>query len=206
MSTTGIDSKAVTTLSESLQNPVSKAESDQISLINSANISNRSDDKVSVSMKEVYKSLTVLSQKVLDRLQEILGDQLPEGLESLRPEDHTPERTAQNIVDGATALMGVYARQHPELEGEELLTAFMKTIRGGIDTGYGQAESILGDIGAFDIDGVKSGIDQTKKLVEEKLKAFEDNYRTKNGIKTDSTSDTKSTDAGTQSTSVNQVA
>jgi len=206
MSTNGIDSTAVTTQLESIQNPVSRAESDQIALINGANVSTNSNDRVNVSMKEVYKSLTVLSQKVLDRLQEILGDQLPEGLESLRPEDHTPEKTAQNIVDGATALMGVFARQHPELEGEELLSEFMKTIRGGISDGYGQAESILGDIGAFDIDGVKSGIDQTKKLVEEKLKAFEDNYRKQNGLKTDPQSDSESTEAQPQNTSVNQIA
>lgn len=52
----------------------------------------------------------------------------------------------------------------------------MATIRKGIDEGYKQAASILGDLGAFEIDGIKSGIEETMRLVEEKLKAFEKSY------------------------------
>ena len=207
MSTSGIDSAAVTTQLESLQNPSKNSESLVQTLLGSSNEANSGNDTVDVSLKEVYKSLTVLAQQVLEKLQEILGDDLPGGIGALKPEDHTPEKTAQNIVDGSTAFFGIYAKQHPELQGEELLSAFMKTIRGGIETGYKQAEGILGDIGAFDIDGVKSGIDETKKLVEEKLKAFEDNYRKNNGLVTDSSAGTpKETTTGTTQTPLSKVA
>ncbi len=176
MSTSGIGSTAVTTQLESLQNTAPKevAVADLIPA--------PKNDKVDVSMKEVYKSLTVLAQNVLDKLQELIGDQIPGGITALKPEDHTSEKTAQRIVDGTTALFSVFAKQNSDLEGEELISKFMSTIRGGIETGYNEAAGILGDIGAFDIDGVKSGIDQTMKLVDEKLKAFEDNYRKQNGL------------------------
>ena len=208
MSTSGIDSAAVTTQLESLQNPSTKNSENLVqTLLGGTSESSSGNDVVDVSLKDVYKSLTVLAQQVLDKLQEILGDELPDGISSLKPEDHTPEKTAQNIVDGATALFGVFAKQNSNLQGEDLLDAFMKTIRGGIDTGYGQADKILGDIGAYDIDGVRSGIDETKKLVEEKLKAFEDNYRKQNGLVTDTGTDTTKPASTTQTpTTVSQVA
>jgi len=182
MSTSGIDSAAVTTQLDALQNTSKNQDNLVQTLLGSASESSSGSDVVNVSLKDLYKSLTVLAQTVLEKLQEVLGDQLPDGIASLKPEEHTPDKTAQNIVDGATAFFGVFAKQNSNLKGEDLLNAFMKTIRGGIETGYGQADQILGDIGAYDIDGVKSGIDETKKLVEEKLKAFEDNYRKQNGL------------------------
>lgn len=140
------------------------------------------NDSVSVGMKEVYKSLTVLADKVLAKLEEILKKDLPDGIASLKPEEHTPEATSQRIVDGTTALLAVYAKQHPELQGEELISSFMETIRGGIKTGYEDAMGILGSIGALDIGGVQAGIEETMKLVEEKLLAFEDQWRKDNGL------------------------
>lgn len=162
-------------------------------------------DRVDVSMREVYKSLTVFAQKVLDKLQEILGDKLPDGLESLKPEDHTAEKTAQRIVDGTTAMLGVFARQRPDLEGEALISEFMKTIRGGIDSGYRDAAAVLGDIGALEIEGVQSGIEETMRLVEEKLKAFEDSYRKQNGLTVPAESE-PSAEVSVEPTKVNEVA
>jgi len=139
-------------------------------------------DSVNINMKEVYKSLTVLGREVVRKLDEILGDQLPGGIASLKPEEHTPEATADRIVSGVTSLLGVYAKQNPELEGEELIASFMSTVRGGVEEGYAQAASILGDIGAFEIDGVESGIGRTMELVEEKLQAFEEQFLKENSI------------------------
>ena len=86
----------------------------------------------------------------------------------------------------------------------------MKTIRGGIDSGYRDAAAVLGDIGAFEIDGVKSGIEETMRLVEEKLKAFEDNYRKQNGLTAASEGEQTEVEAdanaSVEPTTVNQVA
>lgn len=133
-------------------------------------------DTVSVGMKQIYKSLTVLGDKIINKLNEILKNDLPDGIQSLKPEDHTPEATAQRIVDGVTGLMGIYAKQNPELKDKELLESFMKEIRKGIKQGYDEAMSILGDMGALDLEGVSSGIEKTMQLVEEKLQEFENNY------------------------------
>lgn len=139
-----------------------------------------SNDLVEVALDDVYKSLTVLGQKVISKLEEILGDKLPEGgIAALKPEDHTPEATAQRIVDGVTGLLPAFQAQNPDLEGEELLDQFMSTIRGGIQQGYGEAMEILGSIGALEFDSVSSGIEKTMKIVEEKLVAFETDYREK---------------------------
>ena len=183
MSTSGINSPAVKTSLDSVQRQVQKPPDDS-ALVSQllTDGSKGSDDAVDVSVNGLYKSLTTLADEVLAKLEEILGDKLPNGIHGLKPEDHTAEKTAQRIVDGSTALLGVFAKQHPELEGSELITEFMKTIRGGIDQGYSEADAILGDIGAYDISGVKDGIDQTKKLVEQGLIAFEENYRKQNGL------------------------
>ena len=137
-----------------------------------------SDDLVEVALDDVYKGLTVLGQKVISKLEEILGDKLPEGgIAALNPEEQTPEATSQRIVDGVTALLPVFEAQNPDLEGEELLNEFMSTIRGGIEQGYAEAMDILDSIGALQFDSVTSGIEKTMELVEEKLQAFESNYR-----------------------------
>lgn len=75
----------------------------------------------------------------------------------------------------------------------------MDTIRGGIKEGYNQAMGTLSDIGALQFDGVQSGIDQTMKLVDEKLKAFETQWRKDNGVTTkDDSSSSKKSDDSTQ--------
>ncbi len=177
----------------------------------SISLSTSSTDRVEVGMDAIYKSLTVLADKVIAKLNELLKDKLPDGIASLKPEDHTSEATAARIADGSTALMAIYAKQHPELEGEELISSFMETIRGGIKQGYDEASSILGDIGAFNFDGVKSAIEKTMSLVEEKLIAFETEWRKQNGLTPDTqvpssdTSQTAQTPAVAQASALSEV-
>lgn len=136
------------------------------------------DDRVSIDLTDVYKSLSILGDTIIKELDTILKEEVPGGIASLDPDQFTPEKTAQRIVDGSLMLYGVfekqYAKKNPEAKEEEITEKFMSTIRGGISKGYAQASSILGDLGAFEFDGVKSGIEETMRLVEEKLKAFEE--------------------------------
>ena len=169
-------------------------------------------DQVNVGMDQIYKSLTILGDKIIAKLNELLKNTVPDGIASLKPEEHTAEATAQRIADGSTGLFAVYAKQHPELQGEDLLNKFMATIRGGIKKGYEDAAGTLESLGAFQFDGVKSGIEQTMQLVEEKLKAFEDDWRKKNlpstsaGDSSTAANTTTQTDASTASTAANVVA
>lgn len=143
----------------------------------------KAEDTVNAGMDKIYKSLTVLADKVLNKLDELLKNDLPEGVRSLNPEDHTPEKTAERIVSGVVGLFGVYARQNPELEGEELIDSFMAEVKKGIQTGYEDAVGILDGLGAFEFDGVKSGIEETMRLVDEKLNAFSNQLKEQFGLK-----------------------
>lgn len=139
-------------------------------------------DTSSVSFEDLYKGLSITAQKLVDKLNELLKDKLPNGIQSLKPEDVTSDATAENIVNGATAFYDVFAKQNPNLEGEDLLNKFLETIKSGIQQGYDDAYQTLDGLGAFQFDGVKSSVEETKVLIEEKLKAFEDFKRQELGL------------------------
>ena len=142
------------------------------------------NDKVDVSFEELYKSLSLTAKKVIDKLNELLESSLPGGIQSLKAEEWTPEATAERIVTQVTALFSIYAKQNPDLEGEELLNGFMDTIRSGVGQGYGDAFEILESLGAFEFDGVQSGVERTKELIDEKLALYEAKMREQLGIET----------------------
>ena len=162
------------------------AESAPDALVNSLMVgtigSGTGEDKVSVNFQDLYKSLSITAKAVVDKINEQLGEFLPNGVQSLKPEDVTPEATADRIVAGTTAFFDAYAKQHKNLEGEELIDSFMAEIRKGIGTGYDDAVNILEGLGAFNYDGVKDGIEKTKSLIEEKLIAFENLKRKELGL------------------------
>jgi len=134
---------------------------------------NSSAAVVGIDFSDLYKSLSVSAQRIVDKLNEMLKASLPNGLQSLRPEEVTPEATAERIVSGVTGLFAAYAEQHPELDGKQLIESFMEKIRAGVKQGYEEAFGILQALGAFEFDGVQSGIEETMKLVEQKLADFE---------------------------------
>lgn len=165
-------------------NPKQESDSLVLELSLSSSYNANSGDIISTDLSDLYKNLTVTGQQVIDKLNEILKAKLPNGLQSLKPEEVTSEATADNIVNGATSFFQLFADQNPTLQGEELLNKFMETIRGGIQAGYDSADKTLKDLGAYQFEGVQSGIDETKKLVEEKLVAFESFMREKLGLPT----------------------
>lgn len=132
---------------------------------------------VSLSLGDKYKSLSISAQKIIAQLNEILQGKLPEGIESLSPEDVTPERTADTIVTGITAMYSNYVKSNPELSPEEALTRFMAAARSGVSQGYDSATGTLESLGAFEFDGVKAGVEQTRELIEKKLQEFESTQR-----------------------------
>ncbi|NLF25939.1 MAG: DUF5610 domain-containing protein [Deltaproteobacteria bacterium] len=141
-----------------------------------------STDSVDVSFSELFKSLSLTARRVIEKLNELLQPNLPGGVQSLNPDEWTPEATADRIVTQVTALFSVYAKRHSNLEGEELLNGFMDTIRSGVDQGYGEAFEILGSLGAFEFEGVQSGVEKTKSLIEQKLSEYEAKMRVQLGI------------------------
>jgi hypothetical protein len=142
------------------------------------------DDTVSVGDSFLTKSLTVTAQEILFKLNQILGDKVPGGIESLKPEDTTSEATADRVVTGITAFFDAYAKQNPELDAEELIEQFMSEARKGVEEGYNDAFEVLKGLGAFEYDGVQEGVEKTKALIEQKLKAFEVRKREELGVET----------------------
>jgi Domain of unknown function (DUF5610) len=89
--------------------------------------------------------------------------------------DYSADATSTRIVDFATSLYGTFQSQHPELKGEDLISAFEDTVRGAVDEGYGQARTFLDGKG---VPGeVVSLGDETMSLVHQKFDGFFENLR-----------------------------
>ncbi|MBN8549981.1 MAG: DUF5610 domain-containing protein [Deltaproteobacteria bacterium] len=158
-----------------------KYDSDLLVLQQTLDLSSSSDTS-SASIDDLYKGLSISAQNIVDKLNELLKAKLPDGIQSLKPEEVTPEATAERIVSGVTGFFEVFAKQNPDLDPEELLAKFMSEVRKGVESGYNDAAKTLEDLGAFEFDGVKDGIEKTKSLIEEKLKAFESHKRQDLGL------------------------
>lgn len=139
-------------------------------------------DTLDLSSISISQSLGITSQQIVDKIKEVMGKEYPGYEASYATEDNTSEKIASNIVRGATALFSIYAGQNKNLDGEELLSSFMSTIRGGVEKGYKDAEGILKALGAFDVSGVEDAIKKTMSLVEEGFKNFEATYRKEKGL------------------------
>jgi hypothetical protein len=82
--------------------------------------------------------------------------------------DWSAEATSDRIVAGTTALLGVFARQNPELSDTELLDRFESTIRAGIDRGYREALGILEAVSTFSPEVRELG-QKTISMTQDKL-------------------------------------
>jgi hypothetical protein len=141
--------------------------------------------EVNLTVSDLYKGLSVSVREILAQLNKMLEGKLPNGIEGIKPEDATPERTADTIVRGIAAMFDGYSKSNPELDPEELVSRFFASARRGVEAGYSSAFSTLQDLGAFGFEGVQSGVEETKSLIEEKLKSFEAAKRREYGLTID---------------------
>lgn len=122
--------------------------------------------------QQLYQALSLTAREIVDKINEQIKVSLPAGVQSLKPEDVTPEATAERIVTGVTAFFDIYAKQHKNLQGEDLVNSFLSEVRKGVDKGYSEAFDILKSLGAFKFEGVQEGIEKTKSLIDQKLEVF----------------------------------
>ncbi len=132
-----------------------------------------SSDSSVIDIDRLTQGIAVTADQILQKLNELLKDKVPNGIESLDPDDYTPDKTASRVADSITAFYASYLKSNPELAPDEALDRFMAAARRGVEEGYRDAAGTLELVGAFQFDGVQSGIEETKKLIGEKLDAFE---------------------------------
>ena len=92
--------------------------------------------------------------------------------------DFSPEATAERIVAFSTQFLASYREQHPEMNEEQSLTAFVDIISGGIEQGFSEAKDILGALKVLGGD-IATNIDNTYELVQEGLQSFVDYFSEK---------------------------
>lgn len=153
-----------------------------------------SDDATNVSLSS-GGTPALSADDIVKKLNELLKDKLPKGIERLDPKDTTPDATATHIVDGLGALFTAYQKSNPELQGEELIKRFIDAAKKGVEAGYSDAVGTLKDLGAFNFEGVESSVKETKQLLDDKLKVFEDNLRKQLGLSSDSDTTQSTSDA-----------
>ena len=102
-------------------------------------------------------------QKLIDKTSGIEGQ-----------EDYwSSENTADRIMIGATSYFETFKKQNPNLSEEELVEKYTNLIKPALEKGMGEAIEILKGFGAFE-GHIKDTVEETQRLVFEKLDAFRD--------------------------------
>jgi len=83
------------------------------------------------------------------------------------------ENTAERIMIGATSYFETFKKQNPNLSEEELVEKYTNLIKPALEKGMGEAVEILKGFGAFE-GHIKDTVEETQRLVFEKLDAFRD--------------------------------
>lgn len=173
------------------------------------------------SSSATENALKITFQEAIDKLNEILSAELqqtefqPISQETLKSqggmEYWTPENTAQRIIDGSTAFLAGFQKNHPELEGEELINRFLDVIGGGITQGFSQAKDVLGNLKVLEGD-IEETVDLTYQKVQEGLERFKSDFlgissspetETSNDSETGSTTESKTSDNASERESDN---
>lgn len=135
-------------------------------------IRNINQDLISVDLADINKGLTILADKVIGKLDEIIKKDLPDGIRSLNPEEHTPDKTAAKIFSAVVGLFEIYKKQNEGKSEEELVESFVKTVKGGIQKGHDEAIEVLQSVGVLEFGGIKEGISDTMQKIDQKFEEW----------------------------------
>lgn len=129
-------------------------------------------ESASISINAENDPLALVYKSAITSINEQLeADFGPDAIQSAMGQDNSPEATAGRIVSLSTAFFGAFQQQHSELEGDEALTRFMDTIRGGIEKGFKEARDILQGLQVLNGD-ISGNVDKTYELVMKGLDEF----------------------------------
>lgn len=115
-------------------------------------------------------------EEIIDKLNELLAEHLPGGIESIQNQEFTPESAAEFVLDGVNALFEQYRLSRPNLSQDDL-NRFFSAVKQGVERGYSSAHQSLKEIGALELDGVEATISRALKLIQERVSEFESDIR-----------------------------
>lgn len=128
-----------------------------------------------ISLNSRPKWAQVLVQQALQFSLEINGGkyQAPKQAEEVTPETlFDYEEVAKNVLQFVTGRLGAARADGKE---DDALTKMMEQARKGVDMGFAEARKLLGSY-ATDNEDIKTGIDQSYKLIQEGLDQFEKEF------------------------------
>lgn len=128
-----------------------------------------------VSIQSGNSSLTLLYRTAIDRINEFLAPELgPNAIGTADAPDGSPEATAGRILSLSTAFYDAFAAQpkNKDKAPDALAREFVDLIRGGFESGFGEAKDILTSLNVMGADSpIEQGINKTYALV---MKGFDD--------------------------------
>ena len=128
-----------------------------------------------VSIQSGNSSLTLLYRTAIDRINEFLAPELgPNAIGTADAPDASPEATAGRILSLSTAFYDAFAAQpkNKDKDPGALAREFVDLIRGGFESGFGEAKDILTGLNVMGADSpIEQGINKTYALV---MKGFDD--------------------------------
>lgn len=129
-------------------------------------------ESASISLNSENDPLALVYKSAITSINEQLqADFGPDALQGAIGQDNSPEGTAGRIVSLSTAFFSAFQKQNSDLEGDEALSKFMDTIKGGIEKGFKEARDILQGLQVLNGD-IASNIDKTYELVMKGLDDF----------------------------------
>ena len=127
---------------------------------------------IQVSIRSGDQSQALLLRSAIQGIDEALAPTLgPQAIQNSMDQDRSAEATAGRIVSMSTAFFEAYAARRQDDAPETVLRDFIDVIRGGFESGFGEAREILEGLGVFK-GAVEADVMKTRELVLEGYDLF----------------------------------
>jgi len=127
---------------------------------------------IQVSIRSGDQSQALLLRSAIEGINEALAPTLgPQAIQNSMDQDRSAEATAGRIVSMSTAFFEAYAARRQDDAPATVLRDFIDVIRGGFESGFGEAREILEGLGVFK-GAVEADVMKTRELVLEGYDRF----------------------------------
>jgi hypothetical protein len=127
---------------------------------------------LSVAISSGNEPLALLYKSAITSInEELKADFGDDAIQNAAGLDNSPEATAERIVSLSTAFYEAYRQQRPGADEAATRSAFVDTIRSGVERGFEEAREILSALKVLQGD-VAGNIERTYELVQKGLDAF----------------------------------